>query len=86
MSASKHVLLAAWLGVISGTAVADEIPLEYQRYPDQEVAARSLPRGYLGLEMSRTLPAGEWKLPELNSERPYFALASIGDSSFLQSR
>lgn len=62
-------------------AYALDIPLNYERYPDDEKAY--LPRGYGELKVSLERPQGEWKFPEFNSEQPVYAFAELTDGKRL---
>ena len=63
---------------------AIEVALEYVRGPDEEDSdSPFLHRGELILENLDAAPPGDWKLPELLSERPLYALTSLGDDQVL---
>lgn len=80
----NRFLLCALVGavfVVTFSAAALDIPLKYQRHADEEQSFR--PYGYCGLNKQTTKPAGEWKLPELVSKQPAYALATLGDREHL---
>ncbi|MFH0946968.1 MAG: hypothetical protein V2A76_17390 [Planctomycetota bacterium] len=81
---SRILLLSLLAGQLAPPAAALEVPLEYVRYPDEEdVDGPFVVYGEAHLEGSGTLPAGDWKLPELKSEQPLYLLAALGDGEVL---
>lgn len=58
-----------------------EIPLFYDRQPDEDAAYRL--GGYASHSLQDVPPAGDWKLPGFTGERPLYALVEISDSQFL---
>jgi len=91
MSARAAVAAAgALLGVLPPSFAGEEpdppltVPLEYVRYPDVVEAQGSFVfRGELQLECLPAPPAGDWKLPDLVSAQPVYALAKLGESEHL---
>ncbi len=61
--------------------VAVEVPLKYERYGENDRGFQ--PYGYVLLEKSAKAPPGDWKLPELKSAVPVYALAAIGSGKRL---
>jgi len=75
-------LFAAALGLSLATAAFGlEVPLTYQRHPDDTETFR--PGGSATLGKSLDRPAGTWKLPELNSKQPIYAFAELGEKKRL---
>jgi len=75
-------LLAAVLGLSVATASFGlEVPLTCERHPDEAESFR--PGGAATLQKSLDRPAGEWKLPELNSKQPIYAFAELGEKKCL---
>jgi len=68
------------LGILPARADVLEVDLKYDRYPDREANDDTFrPHGYVSLEKSTKVPPGKWKLPELKSKVPVYALARLGD-------
>jgi len=62
-------------------ALAVEVPLKYEKYPDKTKSF--YPSGTAVLQKTIKPPNGEWKIPELKSEHPLYALAKLGDKECL---
>lgn len=60
------------------------VPLEYGSFVGEQ-HAEELPdlSGYTFLECSFEPPAGDWKLPELSTERPLYGRLTLGDAEIL---
>ncbi len=75
------------LFVLALPALALDIPLRYERYPEPtEVMPEEsgfCPYGMHGLEKLRKLPPGDWQLPKLLSKQPVYAMVALGDRKHL---
>jgi hypothetical protein len=66
---------------LSSTAFCFDIPLKFEKAPtDQSVF---FPYGYGYMDVTTIKPAGDWKLPSFNSEKPLYVLLKFGDSNHL---
>ncbi|HPB32517.1 MAG TPA: hypothetical protein PLB62_13765 [Candidatus Sumerlaeota bacterium] len=73
------------LSLVAGLAQASdaiEIPLNYVSYPAKRTPT-FLPLRASEMEVLVTAPPGNWKLPELKSKNPVYALVKLGDTERL---
>lgn len=66
---------------LAAAALAVDVPLKYEKYPDKTKSF--YPYGTARLQKTIKPPNGEWKIPELKSEHPLYALAKLGDKECL---
>jgi len=69
---------------LATTLFAIEVPLKYEKYPDEPRSF--LPSGFAQLNIrprDAPLPGEPWTLPHLNTENPVYAFAKIGDKERL---
>lgn len=73
-------LLVAVVALSLATAAFGlEVPLTYERHRGKSFR----PGGSATLKSSLDRPAGEWKLPEMNSKQPIYAFAELGEKKRL---
>ncbi len=67
-------------GALAAPALAEEVALEYVRYPEGEQEDEAfLPRFTRAIEeIATSAPRGDFKLPPLQSKEPLFALLELG--------
>ena len=75
--AAALLCAGAWAGGII------EVPLVYEAYPDQATEQGYRPQGYAYLPATESPPEGEWKLPELNSDKPVYGVVTIAEQERL---
>jgi hypothetical protein len=81
---SKYIpkLLAAYLVLsLTNAASAVEVPLKYVKYPHKPESY--YPYGNAILQLTAECPAGKWKMPQLKSEHPLYAISKMGDKERL---
>jgi len=71
------LLTCTFLFQIAASVSAFEVPLRYQCHSGDQTAFR--PGGTVYFQPSSEPPAGNWKLPTLNSEAPGYAVFELGD-------
>jgi hypothetical protein len=77
-----RVLLAIFLGFcLTAAALAIEVPLKYQKHPAE--SEDFYPSGSNGFTVTLKKPSGDWKLPALVSEHPFYTFVKIGDTERL---
>lgn len=81
----RHVTRSLFVSVlgcfVSQAAFGIEVPLKYEKYPEQLESFR--PIGAARLEVTKERPAGDWKLPGLTSKQPLYTLTRLGDEKRL---
>lgn len=76
------VLLAIFLGFsFTAAAFAIDVPLKYQKHPAEP--KDFYPSGSGVVEKTLEPPAGKWKMPQLVSNKPIYALIKIGEKELL---
>jgi hypothetical protein len=63
------------------TALALEVPLKYEKFAEKAQGFR--PYGYSQFGKTTDPPKGEWKLPELKSKLPIYAMSKLGSKERL---
>jgi len=80
----KRHIASTCVGILLSGATAlaggQELSIEYTVNSDLEGLT---PYGSQFISLESKTPPGEWKLPEIASERPLYGLAKLGDSEFL---
>src|SRR5512137_1656375 len=72
------------MSFLAADGSALEVELKFDRYPDQTTDEDFFrPADFHFLDKSMTPPEGKWKLPQLKSKAPSFALAELGDGKRL---
>lgn len=81
----KHVFVLAAILLCARAALSEiiEVPLVYEAHPVQDNEPVFRPQGYAHLPASESLPEGEWKLPELNSDKPVYGIVNIAEQERL---
>jgi hypothetical protein len=77
------VLMATLLCASVAFSEIIEVPLVYEAYPDQTNEPGFQPQGYAYLPANENPPEGEWKLPELNSDKPVYGVVNIAEQERL---
>ena len=75
------VLMSVLVFCLTTSAFGLDIPIEYQRYPDGPLEL--IPSGGAVMQKMIEAPSGDWKLPELNSKPPIYAIIQFADKSRL---
>ncbi len=60
-----------------------ETALKYEKSRDNQIVGTFFPSGFGYTQAGDAKPAGDWKLPALNAEKPLYALLTFGDRKHL---
>jgi hypothetical protein len=82
----KKLLLIGIMALAAGLspgASALDVPLKYEKMPAALDPNAFFPYGGGGVLATSVKPAGDWKLPPLITDKPYYALFTLGDKKHL---